>query len=174
MFRAMSSTALALVILTTAHGAAFAEPLEPPTIKTVLRIEQEKNGACAEIRAGRSETRPALVMTDICHGWSASGCGDMLFVEGRPVVEAQGQVLFVEDDKAVDLIPLIDRAIDRRWPGDKHLHLAFGTPYCDGGRLVAPFSGSHLKRGTTGSAAALEGRVLVVSPDSQIVQLGKP
>ncbi|MBO9557881.1 MAG: hypothetical protein J7515_04765, partial [Caulobacter sp.] len=136
-----------------------------------LRITQEKDGACAEIRGGRSADHPALVMTDVCHGWNTFACGDILLVEGEPVIEAQGQVLFVAEDKTVDLVLLIDRAVERRWPGHAHLHLDFGSPSCDGAVLTAPFTGSHMK-GDTGSAAPLQGRIRIGGPTSQTVELG--
>ena len=161
--------AMTSFVLAAAPAAGYAEALEPPTARTALRIEQEKDGPCAELRAGGTDTQPALVMTDICHGWSASACGDMLFVEGHPVVEAQGQILFMTEDRAIDLVPLIDQAIARRWPGHEHLHLTFGTPRCEGASLVAPFTGSYVKRNTSGAATALKGRLLIDGPTSQSV-----
>ncbi len=169
----LSTPLLALALCVLAGHAAAAEALEPPTVETALRITQEKDGACAEIRGGRSTKHPALVMTDVCHGWKTFACGDMLFVEAEPVVEAQGQVLFFGEDKAVDLVSLIDRAVDARWPGHAHLHLDFGAPRCDGATLVAPFTGSHMKRGASGSAAALQGRVRIAGPTDRTVELGK-
>ncbi|MEJ2814818.1 hypothetical protein [Caulobacter sp. CCG-8] len=169
----LSPPLVALGLCLLSGGAATAEALEPPTVETALRIAQEKGGACTEIRGGRSASHPALVMTDVCHGWRTFACGDMLFVEAEPVIEAQGQVLFVAEDKAVDLVALIDRAMDARWPGNSHLHLDFGAPRCDGATLVAPFTGSHMKRGASGSAGALQGRVRIVGPTRQVVELGK-
>ena len=166
--------ALIASVLAAAPVAGSAEALEPPTIRVALRIEQEKGGVCAELRAGGTEARPALVMTDICHGWSASACGDMLFVEGHPVVEAQGQVLFIAEDKAVDLVALVDQAIARRWPDREHLHLAFGAPRCEDGDLVAPFTGSHVKRDVSGPATAMKGHLAIAGPTDQAVVWDKP
>jgi hypothetical protein len=173
MFRAGLSALIACAFAALPI-AGQAEALEPPTVQAALRIVQEKGGACAELRAGGTDARPALVMSDVCHGWSASACDDMLFVEAHPVIEAQAQVLFMSEDRAIDLVPLIDQAVARRWPGQEHLHLAFEAPRCEDGGLVAPFTGSRVKRDVSGPATALKGRLVIDDPTRQAVLWDKP
>ncbi len=162
---------VAVAGLVGGFGVACAEPLEQPTTRTVLQIEREAGGACSAIRGGASASRPALAMDDVCHGWSSSTCYDKLLVVARGVIEDQAKVLFTDADRAVDLTQLVDGAINRRWPGHVHLHLLFGTMSCDGGALVVPFSGSHLKADSDGSAATVNGLVRVTSPGESRVSV---
>ena len=168
------SHAFVLVGLVFAPLSTVAEELEAPTVKTLFQVEREKGGSCSIIRAGASAAHPALVMTDICHGWSTSACNDMVLVEGHGLVSAQGRVLFTDADRSVDLVPLVDRALGRRWSGQEHLHLVFESAHCDGATLVAPFSGSRLKIDSTGSATAMKGVIRITSPTDIVVRWARP
>jgi hypothetical protein len=150
--------------LVGALSATAAEALEQPTVTTTLRIDRERGGACTDIHAGAPGAAPALVMTDVCHDWAMASCFDKLLVRGDGVIEDRAQVLFTEENRAIDLMPFVDRAVGERWPGHVHLHLRFGAATCDGDSLELPFSGSHLKANTSGSAAGLRGLVRIMAP----------
>jgi hypothetical protein len=165
------SNLLVTASIVGASCLASAEPLEPPTLKAAVQIEHARGGECSEIHAGRAGERSALAMTDICHGWTMMNCLDMVLVRGTGVIEDQAQVLFTDDNRAIDLVPLVDRAIRKKWPDHEHLHLQFGTASCEGESLVMTFSGSHIKSNSTGSAGGLRGVVRIDAPDKYSVSL---
>jgi hypothetical protein len=150
--------ALALLLL------AARAPLEGPTLKVHIEVEREAGGGCSALMAGRSTSHPVMIMGGVCHGWGTASCADNILFVGEPVIEAQAQVLFTVRDKSLDLVPLIDRAIARQWPGHGHLHLNFGKATCDGQTLVAPFAGSELASGKDGPAQGMVGSVRITSP----------
>lgn len=158
-----------LIALTVTVNHAAAEPLEQPIVQTAIRVEREHDGSCSEIRAGKLGAAPVMAMTDICHGWSTTTCADKLFFRGVGVTEDQGQVLFTEENRAVDAVRLVDQGIRARWPRHEHLHLTFGAPRCEGTALVLPFSGSHMQANTNGSASGLAGELRMRSVQDQKV-----
>jgi hypothetical protein len=158
-----------LMALTVTVGQAAAEALEQPTVETAIRVERERDGSCSEIRAGKPGVAPVLIMTDICHGWSATTCADKLFFRGAGVTEDQGQVLLTDESRAVDAVRLVDQSIRARWPHHEHLHLTFDTPRCEGTALVLPFSGSHMLAKTNGSASGFAGELRIRSVQDQRV-----
>jgi hypothetical protein len=107
---------LLIVGLAGVSAPGFAEPLEPPLVRSTLQIDREAGGGCSELRAGPSISVPILTMKDVCHGWTTATCLDKLFVHGFGVMADQAQVLFTEKDRAIDLLPLVDAAIGKRWP----------------------------------------------------------
>ncbi len=110
-------------------------------------------------------------MTDVCHGWTTTNCMDMVLVVGIGVIEDQAQVLFTLENRAADLVGLVDKGIGARWPGHTHLHLKFGSPSCAEGALTLPVSGSQLKTGASGSAAGFHGVLQIAGPDRRRVSL---
>lgn len=168
----MRTVCLALVALCAASRPAIAGPLEQPTVKTIFQIERERGGSCSELHAGRPGAPPALNMTDVCHGWSATTCADKVMVRGEGVVEDQAQVLFTGADRATNLVQLVDEGIRAQWPGHEHLHLQFRPASCDGTILVAPFSGSHMKANASGAAAGMEGVLSIGGPNNTRVSVG--
>ncbi len=136
---------------------AKAEPLEPPTLKVTLQIEQERAGGCAELRAGRRGVQPALVMIHLCHGWTTKSCGGALLVHAIGVKEDQARVLFMDQNRSIDLVQPIDRAIRARWPRNQHLDLSFGNPVCEGPGVAVPFAASRTAAKESGPAFGLTG-----------------
>lgn len=166
--------ALSFLLAIGLAGAAFpvpSEPLPPPTVITNLNIQRERGAQCSEIRGGAAGAQPILAMADVCHGWTASSCLDMLLVRGNGVIEDQAQVLFTEQSKAIDLVSLVDLAIRARWPGHEHLHLQFGAVTCDSDSLLVAVSGSHLKASSTGTAVGFHGHVRVRSLNDHQVKI---
>jgi hypothetical protein len=157
---------LALVSLSAASGRAMSAPLEQPTVKTMVTVEHERGGSCSELHAGKPGTPPTLNMTDVCHGWTATNCDDMVLIRGVGIVEDQAKVLFTDENREVDLVRSVDRGIIARWPGHENLHLQFRAASCDGGTLTVPFSGSHLRAKSTGSAAGFEGVLRITGPNN--------
>lgn len=160
-----------LIALAATAGEATAEPLEPPTTKTTIRVEREREGSCSEIRAGKPGVAPVLRMTDVCHGWTSSTCDDKLLILGQGVVEDQAQVLLTDKNRAINAVQLVDQGIRARWPVHEHLHLMFGAARCGQSALVLPVSGSHLRAGASGSASGFVGVLRIRSGRGQQVQL---
>ncbi len=148
-----------------------AEPLEQPTIMATLKIERERDGECSEIHGGVPAGQPSLTMSGLCHGWAATSCYDKLLILGNGVIEDQAQVLFTDQNRAIDLVKLVDLALRRRWPGHEHLHLQFGAASCDGDSLKLRVTGSHLKAKTEGSASSFKGLIQIRSPSNHRITL---
>lgn len=156
--------ALSFLLVLGLAGAAIpvhSEPLDRLTVITNLNIERERDAQCSDIRAGAAGAQPPLAMTDVCHGWTAASCLDMLVVHGNGVTQDQAQVLFAEPNKALDLAWLVDLAIRAQWPGHELLHLQFGAVTCGSDSLRVAVSGSHLKAGSPGAAAGFHGDVRI-------------
>jgi hypothetical protein len=111
-------------------------------------------------------------MVNVCHGWVAMTCADKIVVRGEGVVEDQAQILFTELNQATDLARLVNKGIRARWPGHDYLHLRFGSAACDGTTLILPFSGSHMKVNSMGSAAAMVGALRIIAPNDRRVSVG--
>jgi hypothetical protein len=142
-----------------------AQELEGPTVTTTIRIERETGGNCSVLRADTSSHNDdAPFMSNVCHGWETVSCGTAIFVRGNGVVEDQAQILFAEPHEAMlDLVPLVDQAIDSRWPAESHVHLIFGPVTCEGSLMVVQFSGSHLMTGASGSTEGMVGQIRLAS-----------
>lgn len=99
------SIVLAHVALISVSSATGTQALEQPTVTTTLKIDRERGAACTDINAGAPGAPPTLVMTDVCHDWATVSCFDKLLVRGDGVVADRAQVLFTEENRAVDLVP---------------------------------------------------------------------
>lgn len=154
---------LLVVGLFGSTSLVIAEPLDQPTVTVTLKIERERGGESSEIHAGVAGSQPSLAMSDIRHGWATASCKDKLLILGKGVVEDQGQVLFTEQNRAIDLVKLVDFAVRARWPGHEHLHLQFGVASCEGDSVVLPVTGSHLQAKAGGSAIGFRGAINVRS-----------
>jgi hypothetical protein len=160
-----------VVALAAGVGPAWAEPLEPPTVRTTIQVERTRDGSCSEVHAGKAGGPAPLAMTDICHGWSSATCADKLLVVGAGVTEDQAQVLFTGENRAVDVVALVDAAVRAKWPRHEYLHLSFGAPSCEGAAMVLPVSGSHLLADSTGSATGFAGELRITDPRDHPVRL---
>src|SRR5690242_19174314 len=83
-------TLLFLIAFAAPAGEATAEPLEPPTVLTTIRVARERDGSCSEVHAGKAGAPSVLNMTDICHGWSTTTCADKLLTRGVGVNGGSG------------------------------------------------------------------------------------
>jgi hypothetical protein len=162
-----------LLALAATAREATAEPLEQPIVQTTIHVEREQGGSCSELHAGKPSAAPVLNMTDICHGWSTTTCADKLLVRGVGVTEDQAQVLFTNDNRAIDLVRLVDQGVRTRWSRHEHLRLTFGTPRCEGSTVVLPLSGSHIRVNTTGSASGFAGTLRIRSGQDQQITIGQ-
>ncbi|KSB88325.1 hypothetical protein AS593_09260 [Caulobacter vibrioides] len=164
--------AIAPLLIAFALLAAPASGPEPLEDWTNIRIEQEVDGSCAVIRAGRSVDHPAMVMDGVCHGWQSETCGGRVWFRGEGVVQDQARVLFAQPDSALDVARLIDDEVARRWPGREVLRLAFERPSCGGEGLMVKFSGSHVA-GEGGAAVDIAGEVRIAGPSDHVLALRK-
>jgi len=165
----MAIAPLFLALALLAPQASAPEPLED---WTNIRIQQEVDGSCAIIRAGRSLDRPAMTMDGVCHGWQSETCGGRVWFRGNGVVQDQAQVLFAQPDRALDVARLIDDEVARRWPGREVLRLTFERPSCGAKGLVVKVSGSHVA-GEGGSAVDIVGEVHIAGPTDHALTLSQ-
>ncbi|PVM73840.1 hypothetical protein [Caulobacter radicis] len=153
-----------------ALAVASAQASEPLDSWTNVRIEQEIDGSCAEIRAGRSVDRPAMIMDDVCHGWRSETCGDRIWFQAKGVVQDQAQVLFTRTDGVLDIARLIDDEVARRWSDREVLRLEFTSLACGADGLVARYVGSHVKT-EGGPATGMAGEVRIGGPYDHALSL---
>lgn len=156
--------------LLLALAVASAQASEPLDAWTNVRIEQEIDGSCAEIRAGRSLDRPVMLMDGACHGWRSETCGDRIWFQASGVVQDQAQVLFARSDRVLDVARLVDDEVARRWPDREVLHLEFTSLTCGADGLVARYVGSHVKS-EGGPAAGMTGEVRIGGPADHALTL---
>lgn len=156
---------LFLVLLSSAGPAQVEvpEPLESPVLSATLSLRQEANGQCAEIDAGLVGKPPLIRMTDVCHGWSTQSCATILLIKAQGIVEDAAELLFMRENRKVDVVELIDAEIGKVWPGNEHLHLALTGLRCVRGAMTVTFDGSRVSKAGSASAHGITGTAKFLS-----------